>query len=98
VRGWAARWCALQRRKQAREAACSAALQAAARAGAPDADTAALQACLTALDEVGSQEARTRTAPRRAMLAGCVRACAAPGAPARTSPSPAASARAFCKW
>jgi hypothetical protein len=62
VRGWAARWCALQRRKQAREAACSAALQAAARAGAPDADTAALQACLAALDKVGSQEVRAHGA------------------------------------
>ncbi len=56
VRAWAARWCALHRRKQARAVSYQAALE---RDGLPESDRAALEACVSALDEAGSQEARS---------------------------------------
>ena len=53
VRAWAARWCALERRKQARAAAYQAAME---RPDLPEPERAALEACLHALLEADSQE------------------------------------------
>ena len=58
VRAWAARWCALERRKQARAAAYQAAME---RPDLPEPERAALEACLHALVEADSQEVRTLT-------------------------------------
>ena len=55
VRSWAARWCALERRKQARAAAYQAAME---RADLPEPERAAMEACLHALVEADSQEVR----------------------------------------
>lgn len=55
VRAWAARWCALERRKQTRGAAYQAAVE---RPGLPEAERAGLEACLHALVEAESPEVR----------------------------------------
>lgn len=57
VRGWAARWCALERRKQARAAAYQAAME---RPDLPEPERAAMEACLHALVEADSQEVRPK--------------------------------------